>query len=90
MSEDVTTHDKHEQLATDRPARRRSSPGPLVYDPIEVAAPKLGVTEEALRARCRRAPRCPGSTMVVDLGGGIRAMKFGRTWRIRFPKDEQQ
>ena len=69
--------------------REGDRPGALLYDPIEVAAPKLGVTEEALRARCRRAPRCPGSAMIVDLGAGIRAVKFGRTWRIRFPKDAE-
>jgi hypothetical protein len=89
MSEDDTTHDKLERPATNHAARGRSSPGPLLYDPIDIAAPKVGISEEALRARCRRAPLCPGSSAVVDLGAGIRAMKFGRTWRIRFPKDEK-
>ena len=75
MAKDDATHDETERPATDHPPRGRSSNGSLIYDPVGVAAPKVGISEEALRARCRRA--------------GIRAMKFGRTWRIRFPKDGQ-
>ena len=77
MSEHDTTHDQRKPADTDI--------APL-YKPIDVAAPRLGVSEEALRARCRRARRAAGGT-AVDLGGGIRAVKFGRTWRVRFPDD---
>ena len=56
-----------------------------VYEPIESAAAKLGLSPEALRARCRRAQRLVDGAIVADLGAGIRAVKFGRTWRVRFP-----
>jgi hypothetical protein len=85
MSERDTTHDPRSSV--DRGDRASQSPNAAaLYKPIDVAAPRLGVSEEALRARCRRARKCTGGT-VVDLGGGIRAVKFGRTWRVRFPDD---
>jgi hypothetical protein len=56
-----------------------------VFDTIESAAAKLGLDAEALRARCRRAARREGDTVVAKLGGGIVAFKFGKSWRIRFP-----
>jgi hypothetical protein len=56
----------------------------LVYEPIELAAPKLGLAPEALRARCRRGAERIGGAIVAKLGGGIVAFKFGRSWRIRF------
>jgi hypothetical protein len=69
---------------------RPSAADALLYDPIDIAASKLGITEEALRARCRRARRGTGAATVADLGAGIRAVKFGRTWRVRFPKDDRE
>jgi len=88
MSEHDTTHDDRNSAdADDRaPGGARSSNTAPLYKPIDVAAPRLGVSEEALRARCRRARKAAGGTS-VDLGGGIRAVKFGRTWRVRFPDD---
>ena len=59
------------------------------YETIEAAAARLGITPEALRARCRRYRRRPGANAVAELGAGIRAVKFGRSWRVRFPKDER-
>lgn len=58
-----------------------------VFETIESAAPRLGVSAEALRLRCRRAARRAGSVVVAELGGGIVAFKFGRHWRVRFPQN---
>jgi len=58
------------------------------YETIEAAAARLGITPEALRARCRRYRRRPGAN-TVELGAGIRAVKFGRSWRVRFPHDDE-
>lgn len=55
------------------------------YLPIEVAAVRLALTPLALRARCRRAARREGRTIVAHLGAGVVAYKFGRSWRVRFP-----
>jgi hypothetical protein len=56
-----------------------------VYETIDAAAAKLSVDAGALRARCRRAARREGDKIVAPLGGGIIAIKFGRSWRVRFP-----
>jgi hypothetical protein len=40
---------------------------------------------EALRARCRRAALRVGDSIQAQLGGGIVAFKFGRSWRVRMP-----
>lgn len=56
-----------------------------VFDTPAIAAEKLGVAPQALRARCRRAARRCGGAAVAPLGGGIVAFKFGRSWRIRLP-----
>jgi hypothetical protein len=55
------------------------------YD-IERAAAKLTLQPEALRARCRRAAVREGREIVAHLGGGVVAFKFGRSWRVRFPR----
>ena len=57
----------------------------ISYATIEVAARKLCTSAEALRARCRRHARREGRDVVARLGGGIVAIKFGASWRIRFP-----
>jgi hypothetical protein len=64
------------------PINRRPLP---IFDTIEAAAPKLGVEPGALRSRCQRAARRAGPAAVAQLGGGIVAFKFGKTWRVRFP-----
>lgn len=53
---------------------------------IEAAASILQVEPNALRARCRRAARRTHQGVTADLGGGIVAFKFGRSWRVRFPE----
>lgn len=56
------------------------------YEPAARAARRLGLSPDALRARCRRAARNrPTRGTVVELGGGIVALKFGSRWRVRFP-----
>jgi hypothetical protein len=57
------------------------------YITIESAAPVLGLTVQALRARCWRAQKKKGkpSATRFALGGGIVAVKFGRTWRVLLP-----
>jgi hypothetical protein len=55
------------------------------YVPIEEAAVRLALTPLALRARCRRAARREGRSIVAHLGAGVVAFKFGRSWRVRFP-----
>jgi hypothetical protein len=55
------------------------------YVPIEEAAMRLTLTPLALRARCRRAARREGRTIVAHLGAGVVAYKFGRSWRVHFP-----
>jgi hypothetical protein len=64
--------------APNRPAR--------VFDPIDEAAAKLGLSAEALRARCRRGQVREGRDVRCYLGSGVVAVKFGRTWRVRFPE----
>ena len=58
----------------------------VTYDTIETAAARLALDAEALRARCRRGARREGTATVADLGGGIVAFKFGRSWRVQFPR----
>jgi hypothetical protein len=59
--------------------------GRQVYDTPESAAARLGLTVEALRARCRRSAALVGDRVEAHLGAGIVAFKFGRSWRFRFP-----
>jgi len=74
-----------------RRTRKRRYRGPSgrnvsqVFETIESAAAKLGLDGDALRARCRRAARSVHDATVANLGGGIVAFKFGKSWRIRFP-----
>jgi hypothetical protein len=57
-----------------------------LYDTIESAATKLAMDPNALRARCRRAARrVAGFGIEAQLGAGVVAVKFGKSWRIRFP-----
>jgi hypothetical protein len=75
--------------ATDRPGSLAppTSRPPPIFETIDSAAPKLGVEPGALRSRCQRAARRAGTAAVAQLGGGIVAFKFGKTWRIRFPAE---
>ncbi len=77
----------HANRSPPRRPRRRPRPVPSapLYDTIESAAAKLGLDVEALRARCRRAALRVGDSIQAQLGGGIVAFKFGRSWRVRMP-----
>jgi hypothetical protein len=69
------------------PRHRAASPHwDRLYDTIESAAAKLAMDPNALRARCRRAARrVAGYGIEAHLGAGVVAVKFGKSWRIRFP-----
>ncbi len=69
-----------------RKAARRPRPLPKqpIFDDIAVAAAKLGLEPEALRARCRRAQELERGEVIARLGAGVVAYKLGRTWRFRF------
>jgi hypothetical protein len=56
---------------------------------IEAAAKLVGVSPEALRARCRRAARRRDRQVVAELGMGIIARKFGRSWRLSVPPPDE-
>ena len=51
---------------------------------INEAAPRLGVSPRALRARCRRNQKREKGEVVARLGAGVVAYKFGVSWRISF------
>lgn len=55
-------------------------------EPIEIAAARLALAPDALRARCRRHARRVGNEVIAHLGGGIVAFKLGRSWRVSFPE----
>lgn len=58
---------------------------------VEEAAAHLGLTDKALRARCRRhARKNADGTISSCMGGGIVAFKFGRSWRFQFPSEEKR
>ncbi len=58
-----------------------------IFESIESAARKLDVLPSALRSRCRRAAKQAADMATIPLGGGIVAIKFGRSWRIRIPTE---
>ncbi len=64
--------------------------GGSTYVTVEQAAEKLAMTPCALRCRCRRAQLRDKRTGKVEapLGDGVVAVKFGRSWRIRFPQSQ--
>jgi hypothetical protein len=82
MSDDHSEPIKPKTIGA-RPGVRRTSTNP--YLSIEEAAPRLGMTVQALRARCRRGVVKEGRETRCYLGDGVVASKFGRTWRLRFP-----
>ncbi len=63
----------------------QSPTSPASYVNVDDAALRLATTPNALRARCRRAARRTGRIVSAHLGGGIVAIKFGVSWRVRFP-----
>jgi len=98
MSEIETEDEKHAVEASTREMsaapgdgikrrrRLKKARRPPVFDTVEEAAAKLSLDPTALRARLRRAQRAEGDSIVAELGGGIRAFKLGKSWRVRFPE----
>lgn len=68
-----------------KPRSHSRTPDERGYNTVEVAAEKLSMSPEALRARCRRSAVKEGKTVLAHLGAGIVAYKLGRHWRVRFP-----
>lgn len=60
----------------------------MKYATIEQAADRLAMSAEALRCRCRRAQRKNRLTdrVEADIGDGVVAVKFNRSWRVKFPE----
>ena len=56
------------------------------YMTIQDAAHRLSLTAEALEIRCRKCARKVGKEVQAHLFDGIVAFKFGRSWRVKFPK----
>lgn len=54
------------------------------YMTIDEAAEHLRLTPNALRKRCAKQARKVDRDVVAQLGDGVVAVKFGRTWRVRF------
>lgn len=54
------------------------------YLTLAEAAPQLGMTTAALRKRCTRGARREGR-MIVARVGDLVAVKFGRSWRLKWP-----
>lgn len=54
------------------------------FETIQSAALKLGIRPAALRSRCLRAAIQAARTATYDIGGGLAAARFGRSWRIWF------
>jgi hypothetical protein len=81
---------RHDATREDEPYEVPPNPGPRHgmeqdYRTVQAAAARLGLDEQALRARCRRAARKVDNNVIAELGGGIVAIKLGSSWRIRFP-----
>lgn len=59
----------------------------MKYFTIDEASKILSLSPEALQKRCARAAIRRGRDIVAELGGGVTAVKMGRTWRVRFPQE---
>lgn len=72
-------------------ARRRARQAERVgtsWDSVEVAAARLDMEPQALRARCRRAAQAIDGHIVAELGMGVIARKLGHSWRVYVPSPE--
>jgi hypothetical protein len=74
-----------------RARRRPSMPRSLgsCWYTIEIAAAKLDLEPQALRARCRRGSRSEEGEIVARLGMGVVARKLGKSWRVYVPSPEE-
>jgi hypothetical protein len=80
---DTTSHP--DRRAPMQPALPPSRIAPI-YLPLGIAAARLSLSSNALRARCRRAAkRLSDGRVVAGLGAGVVGVKFGKSWRICFP-----
>lgn len=88
---DAPRQDAEKRVAPTRQRRSRSRarwvapvpPSPPLLLSIEEAAPRLGLTEDALRARLRRiVDRLPDQS--VPILPGVAGVRLGKHWRIRF------
>ena len=86
MQNAVVDAEANEALEVERERPRATPTRPRQdYETPRVAAVRLELDVQALRARCRRAAKRVGNDVVAHLGGGIVAVKLGSSWRIRFP-----
>jgi DNA-binding Lrp family transcriptional regulator len=58
----------------------------LCWYTIEIAAAKLDLQPQALRARCSRSEE---GDIVARLGMGVVARKLGKSWRVYVPSPEE-
>jgi hypothetical protein len=76
-----------------RAPSRRKRPAPrslgTCWYTIEIAAAKLDLEPQALRARCRRGSRSENGETVARLGMGVIARKLGKSWRVYVPSPEE-
>ena len=66
-----------------RPREEREGASSRTFATCAEAARRLGIDEDALRARARRAARIEDGRLVADLGI-VRCVKFGAHWRFVF------
>lgn len=83
----VMSEQKHGSACRTR--QRRVSRVGEAWDTIAVAAAKLDLEEQALRARCRRAARVVDGEVTATLGMGVVARKLGASWRVFVPSPVQ-
>lgn len=63
--------------------RLGGAPPRVSYLTVHQAAAYLGLSYSALRTRlARRARRTAKHEVVANLGGGVRGVKLGRSWRV--------
>lgn len=71
-----------------RAGARGDTPRATQWQSVKAAAAQLDLRPRALQARCRRAARKERGHVIADLGMGVVARKFGRSWRVYVPSIE--
>jgi hypothetical protein len=61
----------------------------MTYLTIDEAAVVLRLTPQALRKRCARGARRVGRDTMTQLGDGVVAVKFGRSWRVKMDRSRE-
>ena len=89
-NENGATQQKARTGAGQRPRARRAKVRELgaCWDDLKIAAQKLDLDENALRARLRRAAKREGGEIVARLGMGVVGKKLGTSWRLFVPSAE--